>query len=195
MEPLHALIQKNAVEKAFSSKTQQQLETYPRSELTEQISEIREIQNGDTRKHKDFHAERRMGNVNRFQGRLLPYPNKPTFQEYLHFHVQDQSYRFEALPFGLSTAQMEFTVVVKEVKHGSKQGYKNPPVPRRLVRATSHQTCLHYTQTLVAMCQELGWIVNMEKSEVEPKQIFESVGYQYTSERARSDPLWNIGRP
>ena len=28
-----------------------------------------------------------------------------------------------------------------------------------LVRATSHQTCLLHTQTLVALCQELGWTI------------------------------------
>ena len=48
-----------------------------------------------------------------------------------------------------------------------------------LVRATSFQTCLQHTQTLVALCQKLGWVVNMEKSEMEPKQIFDFVGYQF----------------
>ena len=36
----------------------QQMETYPRSELIEQISEIRDFQNGDTREYKDFLTER-----------------------------------------------------------------------------------------------------------------------------------------
>ena len=40
----------------------------------------------------------------------------------MRFHIQGQSYQFKALPFGLSTAPMEFT-----------ERYKNPPVPRRLV--------------------------------------------------------------
>ena len=34
----------------------------------------------------------------------------------MRFHIHDQSYQFKALPFGLSTAPMEFTVVAKEVK-------------------------------------------------------------------------------
>ena len=41
-----------------------------------------------------------------------------------------------------------------------------------LVRAISHQTCLQHTQTLVALCRELGWLVNKEKSELDPKQVF-----------------------
>ena len=48
----------------------------------------------------------------------------------------------------------------------------------RLVRATSHHVCLQHTQDLVKICQELGWLVNLEKSELEPKQIFDFVGYQ-----------------
>ena len=34
----------------------------------------------------------------------------------MRFHIQCRSYQFKALPFGLSTAPMEFTVVAKEVK-------------------------------------------------------------------------------
>ena len=48
-----------------------------------------------------------------------------------------------------------------------------------LMRATSHQTCLQHTQTLVALCRELGWLVNKEKSELDPKQVFNFVGYQF----------------
>ena len=48
-----------------------------------------------------------------------------------------------------------------------------------LVRARSHQVCLQHTQYLVKICQELGWLVNLEKSELEPKQIFNFVGYQF----------------
>ena len=37
-------------------------------------------------------------------------------RKYMRFHLQGRSYQFKALPFGLSTAPMEFTVVAKEVK-------------------------------------------------------------------------------
>ena len=47
-----------------------------------------------------------------------------------------------------------------------------------LVRATSHRDCLQHTRVLVKMCQDLGWMVNLEKSELEPKQVFNFVGYQ-----------------
>ena len=47
-----------------------------------------------------------------------------------------------------------------------------------LVRATSHQACLQHTHNLVEICQKLGWLVNLDKSELDPKQIFDFVGYQ-----------------
>ena len=47
------------------------------------------------------------------------------------------------------------------------------------MRATSHQICLQHTQTLVALCRELGWLANKEKSELDPKQVFNFVGYQF----------------
>ena len=54
-----------------------------------------------------------------------------------------------------------------------------------LVRATSHRVCLQHTQVLVKMCQDLGWLVNIETSELEPKQVFNFVGYQFDLESGR----------
>ena len=71
----------------------------------------------------------------------------------MHFHLQGQTYQFKKLPFGLSTAPMVFTVVVKEVKFLALQKgimfYQY--LDDWLVRARSHQTCLQHTQTLVAL--------------------------------------------
>ena len=57
-----------------------------------------------------------------------------------------------------------------------------------LVRATSHQACLQHTQELVQICQDLGWLVNLEKSELEPKQVFDFVGYRFDLQSGRVRP-------
>ena len=57
-----------------------------------------------------------------------------------------------------------------------------------LVRARSHQACLQLTQELVQICRNLGWLVNLEKSELEPKQIFNFVGYQFDLQAGRVRP-------
>ena len=108
----------------------------------------------------------------------------------MRFHIQGQSYQFKALPFGHSTAPMEFTAVAKEVKLMALQrGIRiHQYVDDWLVRATSHQTCLQHTQTLVALCRELGWLVNKEKSELDPKQVFNFVGYQFDLREGKVRP-------
>ena len=57
-----------------------------------------------------------------------------------------------------------------------------------LVRATSHQTCLQHRQTLAPLCQELDWLVNKEKSELDPKQVFNFIGYQFDLKEGKVRP-------
>ena len=111
-------------------------------------------------------------------------------RKYMHFHIQDKTYQFKALPFGLSTAPMEFTLIAKEVKWiAMRKGIRiHQYIDDWLVRATSHQACLQQTQTLVALCRELGWLVNEKKSELEPKPIFNFVGYQFNLRGGRVRP-------
>ena len=116
-----------------------------------------------------------------FKDAYFHIPIQEQSRKYLRFHVQGQTYQFKALPFGLSTAPLEFTVVAKEVKlMAIHKGMRiHQYLDDWLVRARSHQVCLQYTQDLVKICQELGWLVNLEKSELERKQIFDFVGYQF----------------
>ena len=39
--------------------------------------------------------------------------------------------------------------------------------------------CLRHTQTLLDLCRSLGWVVNMDKSELVPQQSFDFVGYHF----------------
>ena len=111
-------------------------------------------------------------------------------RKYMRFHLQGRSYQFKALPFGLSTAPMEFTVVAKEVKLMTLQkGIRiHQYLDDWLVTASTHDTCLQHTQTLVTLCQDLGWLVNREKSELVPKQVFNFVGYQFDQKEGRVRP-------
>ena len=57
-----------------------------------------------------------------------------------------------------------------------------------LVRARSHQTCLQHTQTLVALGQDLVLSSKHEKSELDPKQVFDFVGYQFNLKEGKVRP-------
>ena len=118
-------------------------------------------------------------------------------RKYMCFHVQGRSYQFKALPFGLSTAPMEFTVVAKEVKLMALQrGIRiHQYLDDWLVSIRSHHTSLQHTQTLVALCLKSGWLVNREKSELDPKQVFNIIGYQFDLKEGKVRPTperWQV---
>ena len=116
-----------------------------------------------------------------FKDAYFHIPIQEQSRKFLRFHVQGQTYQFKALPFGLSTAPLEFTVVAKDIRiHQYLDDW--------LVRAKSHQVCLQHTRDLLKLCQVLGWIVNLEKSELEPKQVFDFVGYQFDLKSGRVRP-------
>ena len=125
-----------------------------------------------------------------FKDAYFHIPIQEQSRKYLRFHVQGWTYQFKALPSGLSTAPLEFTVVAKEVKlMAIHKGIRiHQYLDDWLVRARSRQACLQHTQDLVRLCQSLGWLVNLEKSELEPKQVFDFVGYQFDLMAGRVRP-------
>ena len=122
-----------------------------------------------------------------FKDAYFHIPIQEQSRKYLRFHVQGRTYQFKALPFGLSTTPMEFTVLAKEVKlMAIHKGIRiHQYLDDWLVRARSQHLCLQHTRLLVKMCQNLGWLVNLEKSELEPKQVFDFVGYQFNLRSGR----------
>ena len=118
----------------FGTQTQQQVETNTGPEQSEPLSQGGEIQNGDTGNHQDIPPTRGVGHLNRFQGRLLPHSNTGTIQEIPEiFHprpdIPIQSTTFRSVH---STLGVHCSSKGGETD-GHAQGYKNPPVPRRLV--------------------------------------------------------------
>ena len=90
-----------------------------------------------------------------FKDAYFHIPIQEQSRKYLRFHVQGQTFQFKALPFGLSTAPMEFTVIAKEVKlMATQKGIRlHQYLDDWLVRATSHRACLQHTQVLVQLCK------------------------------------------
>ena len=174
----------------FGTQTQQPVETGPGPEHLEHLFKHRVVQNGDPRDNKNLPTGRGVGHIHRLQRRILPYTNSQSVKEVHAFSPQGRSYQFKALPFGLSTAPMEFTVVAKEVKLMALQrGIRiHQYLDDWLVRASTHDTCLQHTQTLVALCQDLGLLVNKEKLELVPKQVFNFVGYQFDLKEGKVRP-------
>ena len=114
-------------------------------------------------------TKRRMGNLVGLQ------------RKFLRFYLNSQTFQFTALPSGLATAPLEFTKVVKEVKLiAQTRGMRiHQYLDHWLLRAPCLVTCIQHTQTLLALCCEFGWVVNMQKSELIPQQVFNFFGYWF----------------
>ena len=109
------------------------MEASPRSKLTEQISEIRDFQNENTRDYKDLPPDWGVGHDYRFQGCLLPYTNKHTVQEVPAFSssgsvlpIQSATIWSAHSTHGIHSGSQRGNI------DGLTQGYKNPPVPSQL---------------------------------------------------------------
>ena len=111
-------------------------------------------------------------------------------QPLLRFQVAGLVYQFKALPFGLATAPLEFTRVVREVKFMLQaKGIRiHQYLDDWLLRAQSKQECLAQTKELVHFVQKLGLVINFEKSELEPQQKVDFLGYRFDLELGKVFP-------
>ena len=97
-------------------------------------------------------------------------PIHPRSQKFLGFHFKTR--HINSGPYPLS---IEFICVVKEVKLMAQARVIriHQYLDDWLIRALTRESCHHWTQSLLTLCQELGWVVNQQKSELKPKQVFE----------------------
>ena len=113
---------------------QQQMEANTRPEQTKSLPQSGEIQNGNSGNHQNIPPTRGVGHVGRLQRCLLPYSNTGTIQE-----ISQISYPGSDLPIQSTAFRSVYSTHGVHCSSqggetdGQPQGYKNPPVPRRLV--------------------------------------------------------------
>ena len=169
----------------FGTQTQQLVETYPGLEHLEHLPKHRVVQCGDSRDNKDLPTARGVGHLHRLQGRILPYTNSQSVQEVHAFSHPGPT----STLWSVHSTHGVHSGGQRGQTHGLTGGIRiHQYLDDCLVRATSHRTCLQHTQTLVALCRELGWLVNEEKSELDPKQVFNFVGYQFDLREGKVRP-------
>ena len=117
-----------------SPKAKQPVETYIRSEQSEFFPQGREIQNGDTGNHQDIPPTRGVGHLNRLQGRLLSHTDTGTIQEIPEIPCPGSDLPIQSLAFRSVHGTLGVHCRSKGGQtDGLKHGYKDPPIPRRLV--------------------------------------------------------------
>ena len=108
-------------------------------------------------------------------------PIHPDSQHLLRFHIDKRTYQFKALPFGLATAPLEFTRIVQEVKLvlQSRGNRVHQYLDDWLLRANTRHQCLVQTKELIQVVQDLSFVINFEKSELEPTKKIDFLGYHF----------------
>ena len=116
------------------TKTQQPVAPHLGSEQIKQLSENTNFQNGDPRDHTDLSPDRRVGDLHRFQRRVLPRTHKQSVKEVHAFSHPRQDISIQSTSLwpvhsshGVHSDSQRGQVASHET------GYKDPPVPRRLV--------------------------------------------------------------
>ena len=120
----------------------------------------------------------------------LHIPIHPNSRKCLRFCHKSQVFQFTSLPFGLATAPQVFTMIVKKIKPMALTwGIRlHQYLDDWLIKAQSQEEAQVNTQTVVDLTQSLGWIINQEKSELKPTQVFSFVGYKYHLDSAHVKP-------
>ena len=110
------------------------MEANSRPKQAKPFSQGGEIQNGDTGNHQNIPPTRGVGHLSRFQRRLLPHTNTGTIQEIPKISCpgSDVPVQSTAL-WSVHSAHGVHCISKGGQTDGHTQGYKNPPVPRRLV--------------------------------------------------------------
>ena len=111
----------------------------------------------------------------------LHVPIHPSSRKYMRICFEGKVYQFRALPFGLSPAPWLFTKIVSEVKAMvHSQGIQlHQFLDDWLCKALTEEECRLHSHLVVRLVQELGWIVNFEKSDLIPRQVFNFIGTRY----------------
>ena len=131
-----------------------------------------------------------MGIVDRPIRRLHSHPHPPKLKEIPKVLPQVSGVPVHLPPFRTSHSPQVFTMIVKEVKLMtlSRGRRLHQYLDDWLIRSQSQEEAQVNTEAVVDITQSLGWIINQEKSELKPTQVFSFVGYKYHLDSALVKP-------
>lgn len=100
-------------------------------------------------------------------------------RKYLRFMWKGQRYEFTCLPFGYSLAPRVFTKICKPfVSHLRLNGFRIVIfLDDILLAASSYEECLNQLATLRSLIENLGFVINNEKSQLEPVTQISFLGF------------------
>ena len=143
----------------------------------------RDIQNGDTEKSEKRRSTERLGIFIGSDGRLFAIPIHHRSRKYLRFTLRGRVYQFKAPPFGLSTSPFVFThlmiVIATFLRRRAGAITLHPYLDDWLARNQNRQKLLEHRQFILSLINSLGLIINYEKSDLVPAQVFTFIGMEF----------------
>ncbi|XP_031331157.1 uncharacterized protein LOC116161828 isoform X1 [Photinus pyralis] len=110
-------------------------------------------------------------------------PIHKNHRKYLRFQVEGNIYEYNCLPFGLNVAPRIFTKLMKPVfAHLRKKGLISVVyLDDILLFGNTRQSCVHNVKETLKLITSLGFLPNLEKSQLVPSQEIEYLGFVYNS--------------
>ena len=104
----------------------------------------------------------------------------PADRRYLRFCHNGTAWQFTVLPFGLSTSPRVFTKILKPVlAYAHLHRVKlHMYIDDWLLNPGTHQEALEQTSWLRSLCQKLGLVLNLKKSDLIPSQVSTYLGIE-----------------
>ena len=99
-------------------------------------------------------------------------------RKYLRFAILGRVFQFKTLPLGLASAPRIFTLLVTVLLKWCHRNGINmiPYLDDWLLYNTDRELLLQQMNQVVQMAGSLGWVINLEKSELVPSQQFDFLG-------------------
>ena len=102
-------------------------------------------------------------------------------RKYLRFTLRGRVYQFKALPFGLSTSPFVFTRLMTVIATflRRREITLHPYLDDWLARNQNRRRLLEHRQFILSLINSLGLIINYEKSDLVPAQVFTFIGMEF----------------
>lgn len=105
-------------------------------------------------------------------------------KKYLRFQFDQKLYEFNVLPFGLCTAPYIFTKIMKPIVRLLRSAglISTNYLDDYCLIGNTYETCLQNTLLTKKLINALGFMINEEKSSLEPKKVCTFLGFVLDSE-------------